>query len=221
MAGFGDYGAPIPGLTPAQQSAMTQGGSQTQTDDSSHQGLFGKIKNKFTPMQNWKDLYQADMAKLQHPDQLGLSETQRQAMINQATQAANAQQQGAITQLNQSALGGQGFQAGAFQQAAQGIADKGTDAAAKAAVGVNQLNAQMVDQEKQRIFQEMDAARGRAREDQQFWRQLGIDSVAGLIGFAVGGPAGAGLGIDMVGGAAGGSAPDAAGSAAASSSGLA
>lgn len=161
-----------------------------------------KIKNALQhPMKAAKAQLGADTLALQtDPLSLGLSDPERQKRIAEATQQATAQQQASISALNQSALGGQGFQAGEFNQAAQDQANKVANATAQATVGVNNLNDQLINSEKQRIFGEMDAARARKAETANFWRQLGIDAVAGLIGFAVGGPAGAGVGLSMVGG---------------------
>lgn len=147
------------------------------------------IKNReYSPVKDAKDQYQKDVAALQDPQKLGLTDAERQKMISEATQQASAQQNAQTSQLNQMALGGQGFQAGTFADAARGVAQQTNDATAKAAVGVNQLNQQIIDNEKQRILSEMDAARERAKENTRFWLQFGITSVGQLIGAAIGNP---------------------------------
>lgn len=151
-------------------------------------GLFNSIKvanqgasdiasGAVHPRKVLKQQLAADTATLQHdPNALGLSDPERQKMIGDATQQANAQQNAAVSQLGQSALAGQGFQQGAFTEAARAIPDQGEKAAAQAAVGVNQLHRQMVDSEKARIMGELDAMRARKAENVKFWTQFGIDT---------------------------------------------
>lgn len=162
-----------------------------------------KVKNSLSPRKAWADQMNKDWTALtKDPMSLGMSDAEREKLIGEATAQANASQNAQVSQMNQAALGGQGFQAGTFAQGARDVAAQSSDAAAKATVGINQLNQSMIDKEKERIYAEMDAARQRKTETDNFWRGLGIDAVAGLIGFAAGGPAGAAAGVSMVGGAA-------------------
>ena len=213
MAGFGDYSTGTPGMTgtmPGMTDPRT--GQVVQAGDHSD-AFYSKMKNSLSPRKAWADQMNKDWTALTtDPMSLGMSDAERQKMIGEATAQANAAQNAQVSQMNQSALAGQGFQAGTFAQGARDVAAQSSDAAAKASVGINQLNQQMIDKEKERIYAEMDAARQRKTETDNFWRGLGIDAVAGLIGFAAGGPAGAAAGLSMVGGAAKG-APDSAGSA--------
>ena len=105
-------------------------------------------KNReYDPVRQQKDMLMEDLKRMREdPGSLGMSEAERTKMIGDATSAANAQQQGQVSQLGQQALAGQGFQAGAFQEAQRGIAGQSGDAAVKAAVGVNDLNQRMIQQ---------------------------------------------------------------------------
>jgi len=156
-------------------------------------GKYGaeKFGNPAQPIKTRKEMLAKDLNTLQSdPNALGMSDAEREKMIGQATRGAQAQQQQQAQQLNQAALAGQGFQAGALQDAARSSTDQGEAAAAQAAVGAGQLHQQMISQERSRILGELDAAANRAKENTRYWLNFGINSVGSVIGAVMGGGAG-------------------------------
>jgi hypothetical protein len=154
------------------------------------QGIFNATKNPAKPIKARKEMLAADLNTLQtDPNKLGISDAEREQMIGEATQAARAAQQGQVSQLSRDALATQGgFQSGAFTEAQRAVSDQGQQAAAQAAVAVNQLHKQLVQQEKERILGEVNAAADRAKENQRYWTQFGVQSVGSIIAAAMGVP---------------------------------
>src|SRR5688500_11737690 len=159
-------------------------------------GKYGaeKFGNPAQPIKTRKEMLAKDLNTLQSdPNALGMSDAEREKMIGQATRGAQAQQQQQAQQLNQAALAGQGFQAGALQDAARSSTDQGEAAAAQAAVGAGQRHQQRVSQERSRILGERDAAAHRAQQHPRHGRDYGLSeqrSGAGALeGAGAGSPA--------------------------------
>ncbi len=203
QAGFG-YGTPAgPGST----ATMYQPPEQKK-------GLFGGGSDRLRPVKTSKMMLKADLNRLQtDPDSLGLTQSQQENMIAQSTQAARTGAQAQTAALSRDALAGQGFQAGAFSQAQQGVADTVQDAAVQAAPGVHQLHTALVQQEKARILGDLDAARERTRENTRFWMQFGVDAFSSMMSTLNSGSGAMG----MLGGGGGGGGGGAAAPAAATS----
>lgn len=175
-------------------------------------GLFGGTGLR--PVKQSKMMLKSDLNRLQtDPDSLGLSQSQQETMIGNATQAARTGAQAQTAQLSRDALAGQGFQAGAFQQAQQNIADTAQDAGVQAAAGVNQLHTALVQQEKSRIMGDLDAARERTRENTRFWMQFGVDGFSSMMSMLNSGSGGAEQVSGLMGGAPTGAAAPAGGGA--------
>jgi len=141
-----------------------------------------RSSNRLKPVKTYKEMLKADVRRLQtNPESLGLSAAQRKQMVSEATEAAGSQRRAQMEDLAQMALAGQGFQQGAFSQAQRDVVEGAAQDAASAAQKVNDLNRRIIDAEKSRIRAELDAARGRARDDARFWAQFGLDSAATLV----------------------------------------
>lgn len=174
--------------------AMGYNGSGGDSMSQNYQGVLNsdayksRLKQKLDPVQDWKDHLTSDWNALtKNPESLGLTDAERAKTVGAATQEATAAQNAQAAQLNQSALGGQGFQAGTFAETARGITKNTEDAAAKASAEAQALSSQMIDKEKQRILGEMDDARERTRQNTRFWLQFGVDALSGLFTAAKGG----------------------------------
>lgn len=192
-------------------------------------GIFdSKKKNmeKLKPVRASKEMLAADVKTLQtDPNKFGLSDAERENIIGEQTRAADAQRQSSVASLNEAALAGQPFQAGAFAQAARETGAPSEAAAAKAGRYATDLSRRMVEQRVGETRSALDAARERARENTRFWLQLGIDSVGSMMEFtksvgdslmsgggAIGGtPAASGAAWSGAAGGGGAAAPAAAG----------
>lgn len=161
-----------------------------------------QLAQRWNPIKEQKQRLIQDYRTLQkNPDKLGLSPVEREKMLGEATRAATAQQQGQVTQMNQAALAGQGFQQGAFADAARDTSSAASEAAAKAAVGVGQLHQDLINKEKERILGSLDAAAQQTRENRRFWMQFGLQGIGGLFTAIAGSP------LTGLSGAASGAAP--------------
>jgi hypothetical protein len=163
-------------------------------------GLLGALKNSFSsksaddPMGIYKEngklkvgkaeKYQlaSDYKRLQDdPNSFGISDEEKEKMAAEATQTAGQQNQAIAGDLAQTALAGQGFQAGALEQAGQGLGEGAADAAVKARTGINDLSSRMIQGEKDRIAAQTHAERLSKKEEAKFWATYGVDSVAKLV----------------------------------------
>lgn len=164
-------------------------------------GLLGKgvhalqnwkpFKNK--PVKTARELLGQDLEKLKDPQAFGLSDAERQRMIGDAAQQDAAARQAQVSDLGRQALAGQGFQAGAFQQAQEGIAAGGEQAAAGAASAAADLNQRMIEQGTAQARARLDAERDRVRENTRFWLNMGIQGASAIVSAAISG----GLGFPM------------------------
>lgn len=141
----------------------------------------GSDSGRLKPVQTYKDILKQDVKMLQEdPTKLGMTEAQRRQMQSEAQQADAAQRQAQIQQLGQQALAGGAVSQGQLQQAAQTVAQQGGEAAAKTSADINKLNQRLIEQRKQQIWSDLDAARQRSREDARFWSQFGVDTALGI-----------------------------------------
>lgn len=143
--------------------------------------------DRLKPVQTYKDFLKQNVKMLQEdPTKLGMTEAQRRQMQSEAQQADAAQRQAQIQQLGQQALAGGAVSQGQLQQAAQTVAQQGGEAAAKTSADINKLNQRLIEQRKQQIWSDLDAARQRAREDARYWSQFGVDTTLGVATAATG-----------------------------------
>jgi hypothetical protein len=149
--------------------------------------------NGLSPRKKLRDQLKADWSRMTtDPDSLGLSEAQKADMLAQQTQAARTGAQGQVAQLSRDALAGQGFQAGAFAQAQQDVADQVQDATVKAQPDVNRLHHELVNKERDRIMGDMQRKKQENAAEAQFWAQFGLDSAATIGNLMNGTPAAGG-----------------------------
>jgi hypothetical protein len=149
------------------------------------------FKNK--PVKTARELLAKDIEKLKDPQAFGLSDAERQRIIADAAQQDAAARQSQVSELGRQALAGQGFQAGAFQQAQEEVATGGERASAGAAAAAADLNQRMVEQGAAQARARLDAERERVRQNTRFWLDMGIKGASAIVSAAVGG----GLGIPM------------------------
>ena len=118
----------------------------------------------------------SDRMTLQNnPRAFGLSESEKEGMIDQATQAATSKLQAAQSALGRMGLGGQGFQMGAFADAARGMAQAIPETAAKASAQALATSRAMIDREKARILGQLDTLAQRKQQANQYWGGRAID----------------------------------------------
>lgn len=148
-------------------------------------GNWKPFKNK--PVKTARELLGQDIEKLKDPQAFGLSDAERQKIIGEAAQQDAAARQAQVSELGRQALAGQGFQAGAFQQAQESIAAGGEQAAAAAAAAAADLNQRMIEQGAAQARARLDAERERVRENTRFWLNMGINGAASIVSAAMGG----------------------------------
>lgn len=159
-------------------------GARGQAKKSKEQNADTRVK----PRKQQKQMLAADLKTLRSdPMALGMSEAERQARIGETTSQQAAIGQSQATSLGRSALAGQGFQAGSFADAAQGIQDQTAQATAAAARDVQGLNAQIIQGEEARIRAGLEAERAKVKETTRFWINFGTDSAAAIVAAAMGG----------------------------------
>ena len=166
------------------------------------------FKYPVKPGKQSKEMLAADLQTLRtNPEALGMTEAEKEKMRADAVQTASAQNQAQSSQLAQSALAGQGFQQGAFNQAQQALGESAADAGVKAGSSINELNNRIIESESQRIRDALEAERKLKMEKDRFWLNLGIQGVGAVISAAMGGGASplSGLQLPGSGGASGGS----------------
>jgi len=144
-------------------------------------------KDNLRPVKTYKDMLKQDINTLQSdPSKFGMTEAQRRQMLGEAQQADAAQRQAQVQSLGQQALAGGPIAQQQLQQAAKTAASEGGEAAAQASADISKLNQRMIEQRKQQIWSDLDAARQRSREDVRFWTQFGLDSAAAVGSVAMG-----------------------------------
>lgn len=125
------------------------------------------------------------------PNKLGLTDAQKQQQVDEATRQAQAQTGNQNAALARTALAGQDFQQGAFQDAAA-EASKGIDAtAASASANAEAQHLALIEQARQRIMSGLAAERMRRRENRQYWANYamsGAQSIGEMFGLGAGGP---------------------------------
>lgn len=137
----------------------------------------GRLK----PVKTYKDILKERLNTMQtNPSALGMSAAERSQIQSEAQQADSQQRQASIQSLGQQALAGGPVAQQQLQQAAIDTAAQGGEAAAKTSADINKLNQRMIEQSKQQIMADLDAARQRSREDARFWSQFGLDAAASV-----------------------------------------
>jgi hypothetical protein len=117
------------------------------------------------PVKTAKQMLKADVETLQErPEELGLSDSEKQKIASEAQAQADARATAQISELGRTALAGQGFQQGALQEAARETAAEATAASAQATSAAEKMSREMIARESARIRAALDAQRGRARE---------------------------------------------------------
>lgn len=165
------------------------------------------MDNRFKPIKEAKDLLAADVEAMKQ-GKLGLTQSQIQQQISSAQQAAGAQANAAQAALSQAALGGQGFQQGAFTEAAQGIQEEAQKAGTAASAQAHEMSRGIAEREALRIRTALDAQRERARQAAVATGQKAMGVVGGItsaLGQLV--PGAAGQALSVVGAGLGGGAP--------------
>lgn len=163
----------------------------------------------FKPIKEAKDLLAADVEAMKQ-GKLGLTQSQIQQQISSAQQAAGAQANAAQAALSQAALGGQGFQQGAFTEAAQGIQEEAQKAGTAASAQAHEMSRGIAEREALRIRTALDAQRERARQAAVATGQKAMGVVGGItsaLGQLVGLPPGVADAFKVVGAGLGGGAP--------------
>jgi len=141
-------------------------------------------RNPSNPVKNWKeDLARRWDLATNNPTALGMSGAEQGQMIRNAAEAARAQQQAAVTDLNQTALAGQGFQQGAFTDAVNQTGSITSEATAKAAADVNNLNRKIIDQQIAKAYTDLAAERDRVSQNTRYWMDMFMQ-LAGSAGMA-------------------------------------
>lgn len=161
-------------------------------------------QKQFKPIKEAKALLAADVEAMKQ-GKLGLTASQIQQQISTAQQAAGAQAQAGQAALARQALGGQGFQQGAFTEAARGIQDEAQTAGVAASAQAHEMSRAIQEREANRIRGALDDQRQRAKEAAMATRDRALGLVGGLTSAA-----GDLLGIDalsVAGGAIAGQPP--------------
>lgn len=162
----------------------------------------GAMDKRFKPIKEAKDMLAADVAALKTPGMLGLTESEINQRVSTAQQAAGAQAKASQAELARQSLAGQGFQAGAFTEAAQGVQEEAQKAGVAASARAHADSRRIQEREAARIRGDLEAARERARQAAVNTSQKAFAVVGGItsaIGLATG------LGeLSAVGGAIGG-----------------
>jgi hypothetical protein len=123
------------------------------------------------------ELYKNDANKL------GLSNAEKQQQVDAATRQASAQAGNQNQQLGQMALAGQGFQQGAFSNAAAGAQDSVANVAASASANAEAAHLQKIEMARERIMQGLAAERLTRRQNREYWANYvmaGVQTVASV-----------------------------------------
>lgn len=116
------------------------------------------------------------MDRLQNdPMSLGMSDQDIEEMLAKHQQAGINQQLAQAAQLQQAALAGQGFQAGAFNQAYEDISAQADQNMATASKNVMDANQALIEQNKGMLLSEIYGQIDRKSAAAQFWAQYGMD----------------------------------------------
>ncbi len=103
------------------------------------------------------------------PNKLGLTDAEKQQQVADATQQASAQVGNQNQQLGQMALAGQGFQQGAFANAAADGQQNVENVAASAAANAEADHLQKIEMARERIMQGLVALRASRQERRKFY----------------------------------------------------
>lgn len=145
-----------------------------------------------------KQMLRKDMQRLQEgPQALGLSESERERMLQEQMEASNAQAQAQQTAIAQQALSGGEFQQDTYAQAQQAAAQAQQTAAAQAQANVEAQNQQRITQEANRIRAEIAQKQAENEAKTKYWTDKGVNLALNIMSMAGGLPgiaAGAGTG---------------------------
>lgn len=128
-----------------------------------------------------KQIAKADMERLaQGPQALGLSDSEKQQMLQESQEQANLAAQAQQANIAQQALAGGEFQQGAFADAQQAAGAAAQQAAQEATANVQAANQARIGSESERIQADMAAREKRNREAVKFWSQFGVNLALSL-----------------------------------------
>lgn len=140
-------------------------------------------KKAFKPIKEAKDLLKADVEAMKQ-GKLGLTDSEIQRQVAIAQQAAGSQAQAGQTALARQALGGQGFQQGAFTEASRGIQDEAQTAGVAASAQAYEASRAIQEREASRIRGALEDQRERAKEAAMATRDRALGLVGGLLSAA-------------------------------------
>jgi len=159
---------------------------------------------KFKAHKEYDEMLRQRALQLADPRGLGLSLSDKDEMVNQAT--LQATQQAAVNQraINQAALAGQGFQAGQFAEASQRAGDVTAQAGSEASAAASELSQQLIEARSAQIRQELAIAAEQKRQRKQYWGTMGLKALQKNIlpgaSLVEGGLGGGGDGTELSGG---------------------
>ncbi len=159
-----------PNATPGQKAARTAAGTVgailTQPTGigafAGHHGaklaqnIIAREKSRFGARKEARDMLAADVATLKNrPWELGLTESEKRQRESAAAAAAGAQAGAQMAGLSQMALGGQGFQQGAFTGATQKVQEEAQKAVVEERARVEKESRDLAAREADRIRAEL------------------------------------------------------------------
>jgi hypothetical protein len=170
---YGDVGSGKPSEQTWSTGDQTQGGTGRWGPNAYERGTRLRSKRRA------KDMLLADVNTMNKtPWALGMTDAQKQEMVDQAQQTAGMQAASQQAELErQTMAAGSGLQAGYLQEASRGIADESGKAGAAASAQANLASRQLIEQRSAEIRGRLAGDVQQAIQSQQYWTDKGFEAL--------------------------------------------